>query len=333
MSFGAKNPMNPNNDFAVPNAPDDSISNLTWSSAPRNLLAASSWNKQVRVWEVQQGNAIPRTVLQHQAPVLSSAFSEDGERIFTGGCDKVVKLWQLSTGQSTVLGQHDAPIKEVRYIRENQLLVTGSWDKTLRYWDVRAPKCVLQTALSDRVYAMDCTHPVLVVGTANRQFTIINLTNPSVPFRSAESPLKMQTRCIANFPDKTGFAIGSIEGRVGIHHVDEKSSSKNFAFKCHRQNEEVYSVNNIAFHPWGTFATCGADGVYTFWDKDSKQRLKQFERAASPVTSSCFNADGTIFAYSLSYDWSQGAAYFDKSKQPSILLHSVKPDEIKPRKG
>ncbi len=29
---------------------------------------------------------------------------------------------------------------------------------------------------------------------------------------------------IACFPDKTGFALGSIEGRVAIHHVDEKES-------------------------------------------------------------------------------------------------------------
>ena len=31
-------------------------------------------------------------------------------------------------------------------------------------------------------------------------------------------------RCIANFFDKTGFAVGSIEGRVGIQYVDEKNA-------------------------------------------------------------------------------------------------------------
>ena len=56
--------------------------------------------------------------------------------------------------------------------------------------------------------------------------------------------------------------------------------SRNFAFKCHRQQEtQVYAVNAISFHPrWGTFATAGSDGVYTFWDKDSKQRLKMFNK-------------------------------------------------------
>jgi hypothetical protein len=34
--------------------------------------------------------------------------------------------------------------------------------------------------------------------------------------------------------DKTGYLIGSIEGRVAVQHVEEANSSKNFTFKCHR---------------------------------------------------------------------------------------------------
>ena len=29
---------------------------------------------------------------------------------------------------------------------------------------------------------------------------------------------------------------------------------------------------------FGTFVTCGSDGAYNFWDKDSKQRLKAMTR-------------------------------------------------------
>lgn len=43
--------------------------------------------------------------------------------------------------------------------------------------------------------------------------------------------------------------MGSIEGRVAVQHLDESQSSKNFTFKCHRDNNEVYSVNSIQFHP------------------------------------------------------------------------------------
>ena len=49
--------------------------------------------------------------------------------------------------------------------------------------------------------------------------------------------------------DGTSFQVGSIEGRVGVHHLDDSQQSKNFTFKCHRDGTEIYSVNALNFHP------------------------------------------------------------------------------------
>jgi WD40 repeat protein len=59
-------------------------------------------------------------------------------------------------------------------------------------------------------------------------------------------------------------------------------ATSNFSFKCHRKeagaaargSSLVYAVNDISFHPFGTFSTAGADGTINLWDKDSKTRLK-----------------------------------------------------------
>ena len=60
--------------------------------------------------------------------------------------------------------------------------------------------------------------------------------------------------------------------------------SKNFTFKCHRDGtQDIYAVNSISFHStFGTFVTAGADGNYNFWDKDSKQRLKNMTKCSAP---------------------------------------------------
>jgi mRNA export factor len=50
--------------------------------------------------------------------------------------------------------------------------------------------------------------------------------------QNIESPLKMQTRCIANFTDKSGFAVGSIEGRVAIQQVEEKTKCVGVRSAC-----------------------------------------------------------------------------------------------------
>jgi RNA:NAD 2'-phosphotransferase (TPT1/KptA family) len=42
--------------------------------------------------------------------------------------------------------------------------------------------------------------------------------------------------------------VGSIEGRVAVQHV-EAQQAKKFTFKCHRDNNDIYAVNTISFHP------------------------------------------------------------------------------------
>lgn len=96
---------------------------------------------------------------------------------------------------------------------------------------------------------------------------------------------------------------------MGIQYIeeDQAASAKNFSFKCHRDEKaipSVYPVNAISFHPvYGTFSTAGGDGCYFFWDKDSKQRLKNGPNCGSPISATAFNRSGNIFAYALSYDW------------------------------
>jgi len=93
----------------------------------------------------------------------------------------------------------------------------------------------------------------------------------------------------------------------------------------------IFSVNSIVFHPRGTFATAGADGVFNFWDKDSKQRLMAFKKCDQSIPCATFNNAGNLYAYALSYDWSRGGEPHNPQTPNNILLHYVKPDEIAQR--
>jgi len=324
---------NPNKDVEVAQPPNDSVSCLSFSPKG-NFLVAGSWDNQVRCWEIQQtGNTVPKFSVSHEAPVLCTCWTGDGTRVFSGSCDGKAKIWDSRTSQPTQVAQHQAGIKSIFYLDDLNCLVTGSWDRTLKYWDCRSPNAVGTAQLPERVYCMDVKFPLAVVGTADRHIVIYDMRKPTTEFKKFASPLKFQSRVLSCFIDKTGFALGSIEGRVAIHHIDDKDASKNFAFKCHRENNEIFSVNVLAFHPmWGTFATAGSDGNYNFWDKYSKQRLKQFTRNPLPVTAGAFSMDGSIFAYALGYDWSKGAEHYNPAQQKNyILLHPTPEAEIKNR--
>ena len=51
-----------------------------------------------------------------------------------------------------------------------------------------------------------------------------------------------------------------------------KAQSKNFVFKCHRDGNNVHSVNSIDFHHYGTFCTAGSDGTFCWWDKEARYK-------------------------------------------------------------
>jgi len=332
-------------DIEVSDPPADSISSISFSSAGE-YLAAGSWDNSVRIYEVlPSGQTQGKAMFQHQGPVLDICWNKEGNKVISGGADNAARLFDLQTGQSSQVAQHDAPIKCVSWVDTPQMqggiLATGSWDKKLKYWDLRTQNPISVVQLPERCYSMDVVYPLMVVGTAERHIQIYNLsTNPAQPYRSQMSPLKWQTRVVACFPSADGYAVGSIEGRVAIQYVEEKQSSQNFSFKCHRKDQApnvkdqtlVYAVNDITFHPvHGTFSTAGSDGTVNFWDKDARTRLKTFEPAPGPITSTAFNRSGTIFAYTVSYDWSKGHTGMTASHPNKIMLHACKDDEVKKR--
>ena len=270
-----------------------------------------------------------------QSPALCSAFAADGNTVFTGGADKAVRMWQLGqqppNGIPQQIGVHDAPIRNVAFLPSSNMVVSGGWDKKLKFWDARQPNPTMQIDLPERCYALDVRGNLMVVATAGRHIISYNVQAQPTEHSRKESPLKFQSRCIAAFPDMTGFAVGSIEGRVGIHYLQKVAGKDSFAFKCHRQETNVFSVNQICFHPFGTFATVGGDGVVNFWDKDNKQRLKGFPSINRTIPCAAFNAQGNMFAYASSYDWSKGSSFYSQGQPNEIFLHYVAEDEIKPK--
>ncbi|CDZ97849.1 mRNA export protein (contains WD40 repeats) [Phaffia rhodozyma] len=344
-------------DSDLVNPPSDSVSAVSFSPTA-DILAVSSWDSTVRLYETNaQGQSQGKAEYKHEGPVMDLCWVPDGSKVISCGADKAARMYDLATGQSSQVAAHDAPIRSCRYVPQangSGFLVTGSWDKTLKYWDLRTPNPVSTVTLPDKVYTLDVVHPLMVVGCANKSIQIFDLNNPGVIFKSQESPLKHQTRVVSCFPTAKGFAVGSIEGRVAIQHMDKDASSKNFSFKCHRlpdapkagEQVAVHSVNAMAFHrTLGTFATAGSDGRITFWDHENRSKLKTLDAAslsqnptvptppsqATPIVSLSFNSSHSILAAGISYDWGKGHGGNTPSTQTRVRLHMVKHEEVNPK--
>lgn len=63
-------------DVALQNPPEDSISDLSFNPQ-RDFLAVSSWDKKVRIYEIDaQGNSQGKALFDHEGPVLNCCWSK-----------------------------------------------------------------------------------------------------------------------------------------------------------------------------------------------------------------------------------------------------------------
>jgi len=63
-------------DVALSNPPEDSISDISFNPQ-RDFLAVSSWDKKVRIYEIDgQGNSQGKALFEHEGPVLSCCWSK-----------------------------------------------------------------------------------------------------------------------------------------------------------------------------------------------------------------------------------------------------------------
>ncbi|KAK4534282.1 hypothetical protein CDCA_CDCA01G0307 [Cyanidium caldarium] len=354
---------NPNNDVVVSDPPRDSVSSMCFSPPsllPRNFLVATSWDNEVRLWEIHaNGSTQGVGMIRHEAPVLASAWRSDGSRVFSAGCDNVCKQWDPASNATDTVAYHDAPIRQVAFVGDDSgvagspFLLTASWDRTLKYWDLRAPPNAAQSgggamgtvSLPERCYAMDVSGTLVVVGTADRELLWFDLRQPLQPAGRKTSPLRYQTRCISIFADRACYAVSSVEGRCAIEYLQD--TSKSFAFKCHRVDagaggqERITSVNCVTTFPLAqpdtvdVLATAGGDGRVNIWNKAAKVKTKGLKEVGMPVLALQFNATGSILGYAVGYDWSQGAQGYARyqhlppAQRNAILLHPVQDDELR----
>jgi WD40 repeat protein/uncharacterized caspase-like protein len=98
------------------------------------LLASSSADKTIRLWEVRTGKVV-KTITGHSDRVTSVAFRPDGKILASGSADKTIRLWSVpdATLVDTLKG-HDQEVTALSFSPGGHWLVSGSHDNTIRLW-------------------------------------------------------------------------------------------------------------------------------------------------------------------------------------------------------
>ena len=94
------------------------------------------------------------TLAGHSLPILAIAISPDGKYLASAGHDKIIKVWNLHTGElvNTLVG-HTAWIEAIAFTPNNHLISAGG-DKTIKVWQLETG--ILDTLIghSDSIYSV-----------------------------------------------------------------------------------------------------------------------------------------------------------------------------------
>jgi len=319
--------------------PNDGITSLTYLTP--NLLASSSWDGCVRVHDTQSLD--PKTVSAAQVPILSLARSSAAgnatsmDPIFMGCLDGSVRSFDVSSSQWNTLGSHGAGCQAVvnSATIDGYAVLSAGWDSMLKCWDPRMKSEALSLKLPGKAFSMDAVGGTIVVATSGRKLCIYDcrrMGDVSL-VQERDSSLKYQIRTVRLFPDSSGMAVGSIEGRVAVEYADDAAAAalgrKKYAFKCHRVGETIYPVNSIAFHPkYGTFATGGCDGSVVIWDGLNKKRISSLPKFPTSISALAFNHDGSQMAIASSYTFEEGERDHPRDE---IFVRNILDSECRPK--
>src|SRR5207344_3271476 len=96
----------------------------------------------VKFWDTATGGELPKAIQAHSEPVMSAAFSPDGQVLATASLDQTIKLWEFATwrelatwrGLGTLKG-HDSGVWIATFSADGRRLASGGQDQTARLWN------------------------------------------------------------------------------------------------------------------------------------------------------------------------------------------------------
>jgi len=97
---------------------------------------------QIDLWRLVDGKHF-LTVSGHEACVSSLDFSPDGKILASGGYDKLVKFWDVQTGDCLYkLDQHTGSVCSVSFSPDGQILASGGSDRSICLWNANTGCCI-----------------------------------------------------------------------------------------------------------------------------------------------------------------------------------------------
>lgn len=106
------------------------------SSRGQQMVASGSDDATMKLWDARSKHSV--NTFEHKYQVTSVAFSLNGDQVFTGGLDAVIRVWDLRKNAEVLqLTSHSDTITGLRLSPDGAYLLSNSMDNQLHCSDIR----------------------------------------------------------------------------------------------------------------------------------------------------------------------------------------------------
>jgi len=278
----------------------------TTMEAP-DMLVTGSRDKSLIVWdltrEAERYGVAKRRLTGHSNYVSDVAISSDGQFALSGSWDSTLRLWELSTGNTTrrFVG-HSKDVMSVAFSADHRQIVSGSRDRNINLWNTlgQCKYSLNEKGHSDWVscvrFSPNANTPVVVSGGWDKAVKVWNLNQCKIRYDLLGHTGYVNTVTVS--PDGSLCASGGKDGAAMLWDLNEGR---------HLSTLEAGDViNALCFSPTRYWLCAATAGTIKIWDLESKICVDELkpdfpERSSKAVPIQCislaWSADGqTLFA-------------------------------------
>lgn len=225
------------------------------------LVAAAKATGEIEVFDTSTRTMVHRFV-SHDGWVNVARFSADGEAIYCGGSDTLIRQFGLGGQPSmNVVGRHSRWINDLAIVQSSPSVFTVGADRFVRKWEAGNPAAILETKVSDaNLWAITQLGTFLCIGDEDGWITIIDQDSGSI-----QSKWKAHNNCITSLsqgPELGTVCASSYDGTATIWAADGRELAR-----FSGAGTRLWAACQIS--GTGAIASASDDGSVHIWRADN----------------------------------------------------------------
>jgi guanine nucleotide-binding protein subunit beta-2-like 1 protein len=289
------------------------VTAITTSWEVQDRVLSSSRDRTIIVWRLTPEDAAngsfgyaARRLTGHSHFVQDVAISSDGQFCLSGSWDGTLRLWDLTTGETTrkFVG-HTKDVLSVAFSADNRQIVSGSRDKTINLWNTLGQ---LKYGIEENGHTewVSCVRfspntalPLIVSAGWDRLVKVWNLNTCKLRFDLTGHTEYVNSVTVS--PDGSLCASGGKDGKAMLWDLNEGRHLSTL-----EANDTIHALTFSPVRYWLCAATASSIRI---WDLESRgtvcediqieqpERGKRFKNVPVQCISIAWSGDGvTLFA-------------------------------------